>query len=174
MEGDESRTHSPLAENPTVVELRSDRELVVTRVFHAPPKLVYEAWTTPDLFKRWWTPKSSGMILLSCRMDVRVGGSYRLEFGRPNSNITMSFFGSYLEVVPTSRLVWTNEEGTDGAVTTVTFTEQEGNTILVLSELYPTRVALDASFQGMEEGMPEQFGQLDDLLSELLRGVAAE
>ena len=168
MQSDESRTQPTHAVNPTVVELRTDRELVVTRVFHASPKLVYQAWTTPDLFKRWWTPKSSGMTLLSCRMDVRVGGSYRLEFGRSNSDSTMSFFGSYLEVVPNSRLVWTNEEGTDGAVTTVTFTEHEGNTILVLSEVYPTRVALDASFQGMEEGMPEQFGQLDDLLSELL------
>ena len=153
--------------NDTLVERASDRELSVTRVFNAAPSVVFKAWTQPDLFKRWWTPKSSGMTLVSCEMDVRVGGGYRLEFGRHGSDRTMSFFGTYLEVVPASRLVWTNEEGPDGAVTTVTFTEYYGRTLLVLSELYPSKEALDASFEGMEEGMPEQFGQLHELLSEL-------
>lgn len=152
--------------NQTTVERKSDRELVVTRVFSAPPRVVFEAWTKPDLFMRWWTPKSSGMTLVSCELDVRVGGGYRLEFGRSGSDRTMAFFGTYLDVVPASRLVWTNEEGPDGAVTTVTFTAHGDGTRMVLSEVYPTKEALDASFEGMEGGMPEQLAQLDELLAE--------
>jgi uncharacterized protein YndB with AHSA1/START domain len=160
-----AENQSSSAKNQTTVERRSDRELVVTRVFSAPPRVVFEAWTKPELFIRWWTPKSSGMTLVSCKLDVRVGGGYRLEFGRPGSEQTMAFFGKYLDVVPASRLVWTNDEEPDGAVTTVTFTEHGGGTRLVLSELYPTKEALDASFEGMEGGMPEQLAQLDQLLA---------
>ena len=154
---------APMA-NRTVVERRSERELVVTRSFDAPARIVFEAWTTPELFKRWWTPKSMGMSLLSCEMDVRVGGGYRLEFGHPASEQRMAFFGKYVEVVPPSRLVWTNEESEDGAVTTVTFEEKGGKTLLVLHELYPSKEALDQACAGMEGGMPEQFEQLDELL----------
>lgn len=149
--------------NRTSVERKSERELVVTRSFNAPARLVFEAWTKPELFQRWWAPKSSGMSLLSCEMDVRVGGGYHLEFGRDGSKL-MAFFGKYLEVTPPSRLVWTNDESDDGAVTTVTFEEKGGQTRLVLHELYPTKEALDASFEGMEGGAPEQFEQLDELL----------
>jgi uncharacterized protein YndB with AHSA1/START domain len=151
------------SQNRTMVERKSDRELVVTRTFDAPARLVFEAWTKPELFKRWWAPKSTGMSLLSCEMDVRLGGGYRLEFGRDGSRL-MAFFGKYVEVTPPSRLVWTNEESDDGAVTTVTFEEKGGQTVLVLHELYPSKEALDASFEGMEDGMPEQFEQLDELL----------
>jgi uncharacterized protein YndB with AHSA1/START domain len=147
----------------TAVERRSERELVVTRSFDAPVRLVYEAWTKPELFKLWWAPKSSGVPLLSCDMDIRTGGSYRITFGRDASK-TMVFFGRYLEVIPLARLVWTNDESDDGAVTTVTFEDDDDRTLLTLSELYPTKAALDQSFVGMEDAMPEQFEQLDALL----------
>jgi uncharacterized protein YndB with AHSA1/START domain len=146
----------------TTAERKSDREVVVTRTFDAPARLVFEAWTTPALFKRWWAPRSMGMTLLSCEMDVRVGGKYRLTFA-PG----MDFFGRYLEVVPPSRLVWTNEEsGEDGPVTTVTFEENDGKTRLVLHELYPSKEALDAAGMGAADAMPEMFDQLDELLAE--------
>jgi len=157
--------------NRTTVERKSDRELVVTRVFDGPPHIVFEAWTRPELLKRWWTPKSTGMSLLSCEADVRAGGSYRFEFGHGASE-TMAFFGRYLEVTPPSRLVWTNDESDGGAVTTVTFEEQGGKTLLVLRERYPSKKALDQAIAGMEGGMPEQFAQLDELLVTLGAGEA--
>jgi uncharacterized protein YndB with AHSA1/START domain len=151
-------------ENRTTVERKSERELVVTRSFNAPAHIVFEAWTKPELFKRWWAPKSTGMSLLSCEMDVRVGGGYRVEFGHAASERPMTFFGRYIEVTPHARLAWTNEESDDGAVTTVTFEEKGGKTLLVLHELYPSKEALDGAIEGMEGGMPEQFEQLDELL----------
>ncbi len=149
--------------NRTTVERKSERELVITRSFNGPARIVFEAWTKPELFKRWWAPKSAGVPLLSCEMDVRVGGRYRVEFGHDASE-SMAFVGRYIEVIPNSRLVWTNEESDDGAVTTVTFEEKGGKTLLVLHELYPSKEALDRSIEGMEGGMPEQFEQLDELL----------
>ena len=150
--------------NRTTTERKSDRELVVTRTFDAPARIVFEAWTKPELFKRWWVPKSMGMSLLSCEMDVRVGGKYRLEF-EPDA---MAFFGTYLEVTPHSRLVWTNEEGGEGGpVTTVTFDEKGGKTLLVLHELYPSREALDAAGTGAADATVETFAQLDELLDTL-------
>jgi uncharacterized protein YndB with AHSA1/START domain len=149
--------------NRTTVERKSERELVVTRTFNGPARIVFEAWTQPELFKRWWVPKSMGMSLVSCEMDVRVGGGYRLEFGHEASN-PMAFFGRYLEVTPHSRLVWTNEESDDGAVTTVTFEEKGGKTLLVLHELYPSKEALDAAGTGAADVMGETFVQLDELL----------
>jgi uncharacterized protein YndB with AHSA1/START domain len=149
--------------NRTTVERRSERELVVTRTFNGTARIVFEAWTKPELFKRWWAPKSAGVPLLSCEMDVRVGGRYRLEFGHDASK-SMAFFGRYIEVTPHTRLVWTNDESDDGAVTTLTFEEKGGTTLLVLRELYPSKEALDDAIIGMEDGMPEQFEQLDELL----------
>jgi uncharacterized protein YndB with AHSA1/START domain len=148
------------------VERTSDREIVVKRTFNAPPRLVFEAWTKPELFRRWWVPKSLGMTLLACELDVRAGGGYRLEF-RHGASGSMAFFGKYLEVTPHSRLVWTNEEGDDGAVTTVTFEERDGKTLLVLRELYPSKEALDAAGTGAAEAMGETFGQLDEVLASL-------
>ena len=147
--------------NRTTVERTSEREFVVTRTFNAPARIVFQAWTRPELFKRWWVPKSMGMSLRSCEMDVRVGGKYRLEF-EPDA---MAFFGTYLEVTPPSRLVWTNEEGGEGGpVTTVTFEEKGGKTLLVLHELYPSKAALDAAGTGAADAMVETFAQLDELL----------
>ena len=148
---------------PTTVERKSDCELVVTRTFNGPARIVFEAWTKPELLKRWWAPKSSGMSLLSCEADVRTGGKYRFEIGREGSK-PMAFFGKYIEVIPYSRLVWTNEESDDGAVTTVTFEEKGGKTLLVMHERYPSKEALDRSIEGMEGGMPESFAQLDEFL----------
>jgi uncharacterized protein YndB with AHSA1/START domain len=144
----------------TTVERKSDREIVVTRTFDAPARLVFEAWSKPELLKQWWVPKSLGMTLRSLEMDVRTGGRYRLSFGDG-----MDFFGKYLEVTPPSRIVWTNEESGDaGAVTTVTFEERNGKTLLVLSELYASKEALDAG-AGAADAMGEQFQQLEELLA---------
>jgi uncharacterized protein YndB with AHSA1/START domain len=149
--------------NRTTVERKSERELVVTRTFNGPARIVFEAWTKPELIKRWWVPKSMGMSLLSCEMDVRVGGKYRFVFGHDASK-PMAFFGRYIEVTPYSRLVWTNEESDDGAVTTVTFEEQDGKTLLAMHELYPSKEALDAAGTGAADATVETFAQLDELL----------
>jgi uncharacterized protein YndB with AHSA1/START domain len=150
--------------NRATVERESERELVVTRNLDGPARLVFEAWTRPELFKRWWVPKSCGASLLSCELDVRVGGRYRLVFSHAGS--TMEFFGRYLEVTPPSRLVWTNDEGgEDGAVTTVTFQEKGGQTLLVVHDLYPSKEALDGAIaSGSTDGMPETLDQLEELL----------
>jgi len=149
--------------NRTTVERKSEREVVVTRTFNGPARIVFEAWTKPELIKRWWVPKSMGMSLLSCEMDVRVGGRYRFEFAHATAPGVVAFFGRYLEVIPHSRLVWTNDETDGGSVTTVTFEENGGKTLLVVHELYPSKEALDAN-GGMESAMPETFSQLDELL----------
>ena len=149
----------------TTIERTSERELVVTRTFNGPARIVFDAWTKPELMKRWWAPRSMGVPLLSCEMDVRTGGTYRLVFGHDDAT-SSAFFGKYLEVIPPSRLVWTNDEEEDAAVTTVTFEEKDGKTLLVLHELYPSKEALEAN-RGAEEGLPEQFGQLDELLAAL-------
>jgi len=155
------------ADNSTTVERTSDRELTVTRSFDGPAHIVFQAWTKADLFSRWWTPKSFGLTILSCEMDVRVGGGYRLEIGHPSSDRPMSFFGEYTEVVPNARLVWTNDEGGEpGAVTTVTFEESGGKTLVVLRDLYPSKEALDEAVASQAtSGFGEQFEQLDVLLA---------
>jgi len=155
-----------VSDGHTAVDRRSERELIVTRVFNAPIRLVFDAWTKPELFKLWWAPRSIGVPILSCEMDVRTGGNYRIRFGRDASD-AMAFFGKYLEVSPPSRLVWTNDESEAAAVTTVTFEEKDGGTLLVLQELYPSKEALEDAFVGMEDAMPEQFVQLDELLISL-------
>src|SRR5215831_9610373 len=153
--------------NPTTTERRSDRELVVTRTFNAPARIVFEAWTRPELFKQWWAPKSFGLTMISCEADVRVGGTYRLVFRHDAFAEPMAFFGRYIEVSPHSRLVWTNEEGEGGGqVTTVTFEEKGGKTLLVMHDLYPSKEALDAAIaSGSTGGLGEPFEQLDELLA---------
>jgi len=151
--------------NRTTVERKSERELVVTRTVNGPARIVFEAFTKPELFKRWWVPKSFGLTLLSCELDVRVGGTYRLVFNH-NGSEPMAFFGRYVEVTPHSRLVWTNDEDGDaGAVTTATFEEKAGTTLLVVHDLYPSKEALDAAIaSGSTSGFSETFDQLDELL----------
>jgi len=149
--------------NRTTVERASDREVVVTRTINGPARIVFDAFTTAELFKRWWVPKSMGMTLLSCEVDARVGGKYRLVFDHIPEPV--AFFGSYTEVKPYSRLAWTNEEaGEGGSVTTVTFEEKGGKTLVVLRETYPSKEALDAAGTGAADAMVETFDQLDELL----------
>ena len=151
--------------NPTTVERKSERELVVTRTFHGPAHIVFEAWTKPELLKRWWAPKSFGISFISCEADVRTGGTYRFVFSHTASEQPMAFFGKYIEVTPYTRLVWSNEESDEGAVTTVTFEEKGGKTLIVMRDLYPSKEALDnAIASGSTSGTGEQFEQLDELL----------
>ncbi len=157
--------------NRTTAERKSERELVVTRTFNGPARIVFEAWTNLELLKLWWVPKSSGLKLLSWEADVRVGGKYRLKFAHPSAPNPMEFFGKYIEVTPHSRLAWTNEESDHGgAVTTVTFEERGGKTLLVMHELYPSKEALDQAIAGMGmDGMYEPFDQLEEVLATLVR-----
>ena len=156
------------------MERKSERELVATRTVNGPARLVFEAWTQAELFRRWWVPASFGLTLLSCEMDVRVGGKYRLVFRHEGS--TMDFFGTYREVTPHSRLVWTNAEGDGGeTVTTVTFEEIAGKTWLVVHDLYPSKEALDAAVaSGSTGGLPDQLDQLDEVLLSLGSSAVTE
>jgi len=151
--------------NRTTAERKSERELVVTRLINGPARIVFEAFTKPELLRRWWIPKSFPVSLLACEIDARVGGMYRLVFGQGDS-APMEFFGRYIEVTPHSRLVWTNEEGEDGgAVTTVTFEERGGKTLVAMHDLYPSKEALDGAIaSGSTGGMEETFEQLDELV----------
>lgn len=157
---------SPM-KNRTTVERKSERELVVTRTINGPARLVFEAWTRAELFKQWWVPKSSGMSLLSCELDVRMGGRYRLVFKHPAAPEPMTFHGQYLEVIVPSRLVWTNEEsGEAGQISTVTFEEKAGKTLMTLHELYPSKEALDeAMASGSQAGTEESFEQLEEFMA---------
>jgi len=158
----------PAAGNDTRTDRHSEREVVVTRTFDGPARIVFEAWTTPELIMKWWTPKSFGITFISCEVDVRPGGTYRFVMGHPAFDKPMAFFGRYLEVEPPKRLVWTNEEGGEGSVTTVTFEEEAGKTHLVLRDVYPSKAALDeAMASGSIGGYPEQFNELDGLLKSL-------
>ena len=161
------KSNPALGKGPTTVERKSGRELVVTRKFHAPARIVFEAWTKPELFKRWWVPKSCGATLLSCEKDARTGGTYRLVFSHASLEQPMEFFGKYIEVTPPSRLVWTNDEGGEGgAVTTVTFEDRGGETLVTLRDLYSSKKALDEAIaSGATSGFDETFGQLDTLLA---------
>ena len=146
------------------VERIADRELVVTWTFNAPPSTVYRAWSQPEQFQRWWLPKSApGVSLVACQMDVRSGGKYRLEFGAGGSD-TMAFYGKYLEVVQNERIVWTNDEGEEGAITTVTFKDLDSKTLLTFHEVYPSKEALEEALQSGAAALPEQLDQLDELL----------
>ncbi|MBX3148406.1 MAG: SRPBCC family protein [Gemmatimonadales bacterium] len=158
--------------NPTTVERTSEREIVVTRLLNGPAHLVFEAWSKPELLRRWWTPPSFGISFVSCEADVRTGGTYRFVFSHPALDQPMAFFGRYLEVTPHSRIVWTNEESAEGCISTVTFEERDGRTLLVLTELYPSKQALDdaiASGSTGTSGAGEQFELLDELLAALAK-----
>lgn len=160
---DQQTNSHPVAQNGTQVERKGDRELVVTRTFDAPPSMVFKAWSDPELFRRWWVPEGAPVSLLACDMDVRTGGKYRLEFGAGEDS--MAFYGKYLDVVPNERIVWTNDEGEEGAVTTVTFADQGGKTLLTFHEAYPTAEALEEAMTGSAAGLPQQLDQLDELLA---------
>jgi len=164
-----------VAGNRTTVERKSETELVVTRTFNGRARIVFEAWTKPELLMRWWAPPSFGISFIACEMDVRAGGGYRLVFGHPSSDRPMEFFGKYLDVTPYSRLVWTNEEnGPDGSVTTVTFDERGDETLVVVHDRYPSKEALDTAIASESTGaFSEQFEHLDEVLAALGEGAAA-
>ncbi|WP_421760628.1 SRPBCC family protein [Devosia sp.] len=165
---DEKRATEPSHKNTTTTDRGSERELVVTRVFDGPAHLIFKAWTTPEILMRWWAPKSFGITFISCEADVRTGGTYRFVFGHPQSDQPMAFFGRYLDVQPPTRIVWTNDEGDGGAVTTVTLEERDGKTHLVLTDRYPSKDALDEAIaSGSVSAYPEQFEALDELLPTL-------
>lgn len=163
----DANKQSDRSNNAVEVTRVSDRELVVTRLFNAPARLVFEAWTKPELFRKWWAPASIGMTFLACEMDARTGGTYRMEFGHPCSEQPAAFYGRYLEVTPYSKVVWTNEEGgDDGAVTTVTFEELNGQTRVVMHDLHPSKEALDEAIaSGSTSCTEEQFAQLNEVLA---------
>ena len=151
----------------TNAERKSARELVSSRIINGPSRLVFEAWTNSELFKKWWVPKSAPITLVSCEMDVRTGGTYRLVFSAGGQSA--EFFGRYLEVTPYLRLVWTNDEGgVDAAtITTVTFEEVSGTTLVIVHDLYPSKEALDdAIATGSSGAMPEQLDQLELLVAD--------
>ena len=170
---DATRSEITPGSSRATVERTSERELVVTRTIRGPARLVFEAWTRPELFQRWWVPKAAPIVLLTCELDVRVGGRYRLVFGVHGSDQQMEFFGRYLDVTPPTRIVWTNDEGDEGgAISTVTFEEKDGSTRVVVHDLYPSKEALEEAIaSGSTEGMPEQLEQLDALMV-TLRGEA--
>ena len=157
-------------ENRTTTERRSDRELVVSRTVNGPARIVFEAWTKPELLKRWWAPTSLGVSFVSCEADARTGGTYRFVFRHASSEQPMAFFGRYIEVTPYSRIVWTNEESANGAVSTATFEEKGGKTLVVIHDLYPSKDALDAALASGGTGEP-MFDQLDELLVTLGAGL---
>jgi uncharacterized protein YndB with AHSA1/START domain len=171
-----TRHENAPVKNRTTVERKSDRELVVARTFNAPARIVFEAWTQPELLKRWWAPRSFGLSFLACETDVRTGGSYRFVFAHASSEKPMEFFGKYTEVVRPTRIVWTNDEGGEGGnITTVTFEERDGETRVVMHDLYPSKEALDnAIASGSTGGAGESFEQLDEVLITLGAGGGPE
>lgn len=161
----ESEKDAIVPKHPVIAERKSACELLITRSFDAPAALVFEAWAQPELFRQWWTPKSLGMTIVSCEMDVQTGGSYRLEIGHPASDSPMAFFGRYLEVVPGKRIVWTNDESGEGPITTVTFEELDGVTTVAIANVFPTAQALEAELaSGATDCMDETLAQLDEVL----------
>jgi uncharacterized protein YndB with AHSA1/START domain len=146
-------------------ERLSDTQTQVQRRFAAPAARVFAAWSKPELFRQWWLPASFGMTMVACEMDVRTGGTYRLEIGHPDHDQPMTFFGRYLEVVLDQRIVWTNEEGDSGQVTTVTFAPDRDGTLLTVTDTFPSKQALDDEIaSGAMGAMPQQLDQLDQLL----------
>jgi uncharacterized protein YndB with AHSA1/START domain len=154
---------------PTSMERTSEKEIVITRSFRAPAHIVFDAWTKPELVRRWWAPASRGVTLVQCDADLRPGGTYRYVLARGKAE-RFVFFGKYLEIVRPTRLVYTQSfEPVPGeAVVTVSFEERDGSTMLVSHELYPSKDALDGALaSGMEDGMRETFEQLDELVASL-------
>jgi uncharacterized protein YndB with AHSA1/START domain len=154
----------PMTKNETIIERKSDCELVITRTFNGPPEIVFDAWTQPELVLRWWAPRSFGLKLVSCQIDLRVGGEYRYVFALEGDQ-TMDFYGKYLEVQRPERLVWTNADAGD-YVSTATFTGRGGKTILTLHERHCSKAALDEALaSGANQGTCETLDQLDELLT---------
>ena len=150
--------------NETTMKLEGDRTIVIARAFDASARTVFDAITKPELVSRWWAPRSHGTIA-SCTADVRAGGSYRYVM-KATGGQEVAFSGTYREVTPTSRLVYTSRfegapPGAGEAVVTVTLEERAGKTHVVHQEVYPSAAVRDAVLAtGMEHGMREALEQL--------------
>jgi len=156
--------------NQTAMELTSDLEIVITRTFNGPPRIVFEAWTRPELVRRWWAPKALGVSVVSIDADVRVGGRYRYVLQRGDGGGEVAFSGTYREVAPPSRLVYTQafEPYPDEVIITITLTERDGQTDFVSHELWPSKEIRDMAMStGMEKGMRMTMDQLDELVASL-------
>jgi uncharacterized protein YndB with AHSA1/START domain len=170
-ESNEAAVKNPATKNTTSMEVLSDRELVISRTFNGPARIVFDAWTQPELVKRWWAPASRCVVMVSCDADVRVGGQYRYVLRRDTGG-EFAFSGTYTEIAPPSRLVYTQifepMAQAGEVVVSITFEERDGKTHLVSRELYPSKEVLDAALaSGMEHGMRETMDQLDELVASL-------
>jgi uncharacterized protein YndB with AHSA1/START domain len=164
------------AMNQTSMELKGDREIVIARTFNGPARIVFDAWTRPELVRRWWAPKSHRVSVVACDADIRVGGGYRYLLRLDTGN-EFAFSGRYSEVTPHSRLVYTQifeptaagaKPGDDEVIITVTFDERDGKTHLVSHSLCPSKDVRDAIIaSGMEHGMRETMDQLEELVASL-------
>jgi uncharacterized protein YndB with AHSA1/START domain len=156
--------------NETTMELKSDREIIISRTFNAPPRIVFDAWTKAEFVRRWWAPASHCVAMEACDADVRVGGKYRYVLS-PRRGGQIAFSGEYTEITPYTRLRYTQifEEFPDAEVNiTVTFAERGGKTHLVSHEVYPSKEARAGALEaGMEHGMRETMDQLDALVEQL-------
>lgn len=146
----------------------SDREIVLARVFNAPRHLVFEAFTRPELLKRWFGPH--GWSLPVCEVNYRVGGSFRFIMRGPDGN-EMGMRGTYKEIAPPDRSVhmesFDDFPGSESQVTTV-FTEKDGKTTMIATVLYPSKEVRDAVIQsGMEHGAAETYDRLAEMLESI-------
>jgi uncharacterized protein YndB with AHSA1/START domain len=154
--------------NDTVMRLEGDREIVISRTFNAPARLVFDAVTKPELLKRWWAPKSLGVALVQCDADVRPGGTYRYVMQKGNGPL-MAFSGTYREESPPARLVYDEifepMAALGSAHVSVTFEEHDGKTRYVMRSVYASKQARDGVVaSGMEKGMRESMDQLEALV----------
>jgi uncharacterized protein YndB with AHSA1/START domain len=147
-----------------VVTLQGDTDILMTRDFNAPRHLVYKAWSTPELIKRWWSAKRG--VVTTADVDLRVGGKWRWVM-MTDRGFEVAFHGEYREVIPNERLVFTEVfEGMPdaGAVTSLTFTEQEGRTTLTILVQHEKPEHRDAHINsGMEAGMQDAMDLLEEV-----------
>jgi uncharacterized protein YndB with AHSA1/START domain len=156
--------------NSVTVTTPSERELVLTRVFDAPKGLVFEAFTTPDLLKRWYGPP--GWSFDVCEVDLRVGGRWRYVMRKPDGR-TVGQQGVYREIATGERIVntesWEDWDPGEILVTTL-FTEDQGRTTFVSTILFPSQAVRD---QLLRSGMADHAGAVYDQLADLLASRAA-
>ena len=164
------------------VELPSDREILITRQFDAPAELLFKAWTTPELVKRWWGFEDSEWLV--CEIDLREGGRWRYvtRETRGSDSFEVGFHGEYRELDAPHRLVSTEVyEGIPGggpdsdlgaAVNTIVLEEQDGVTTMTTTVLHAEKAHRDMHIEsGMESGMQVSFNRLEDLVGELDRAA---
>jgi uncharacterized protein YndB with AHSA1/START domain len=146
------------------VTLPTDEQILITRDFDAPKHLVYRAWTTPELVKRWWSGKRGTVTL--AEIDLRVGGRWRYVM-TADGGFEVAFHGEYRELVPDERIVSTEVyegAGGEGTLNVATFTEVDGRTRLEVLVQCPSQEVRDAIIEsGMEGGMQEAMDALEQV-----------